>query len=137
MQKTNQGFQLGNPGNPKSLEAINLLRSQSQDQRVVRFKELVKSGSTPNEAKKIVIEEFKLNRNPKAGTPVWMSRGKQELIEEGFDYQASARGPKNVGGVEKAALKRKQHKGRRKVGSKKRRNRRRIRLGLKVRRRRK
>ena len=108
MQKTNQGFQLGNPGNPKSLEAINLLRSQSQDQRVVRFKELVKSGSTPNEAKKIVIEEFKLNRNPKAGTPVWMSRGKQELIEEGFDYQASARGPKNVGGVEKAALKRKQ-----------------------------
>ena len=36
--------------------------------------------------------------------------------------------------MSKAALKRKQHKGRRKVGSKKRRNRRRIRLGLKVRR---
>ena len=39
--------------------------------------------------------------------------------------------------MSKAALKRKQHKGRRKVGSKKRRNRRRVRLGLKVRRRRK
>ncbi len=114
----NTGFQLGNqmnlrrrdgnPGNIASLEEINLLRKQSQDQRVVRFKELVKSGSTPNEAKKIVIEEFKLNRNPKAGTPVWMTRGKTELIEEGFDYQASARGPENVGGVEKAARKRKQ-----------------------------
>ena len=98
----------GNPGNIASLEEIYLLRKQSQDQRVVRFKELVKSGSTPNEAKKIVIEEFKLNRNPKAGTPVWMKRGKTELIEEGFDYQASTRGPENVGGVEKAAQKRKQ-----------------------------
>jgi hypothetical protein len=98
----------GNPGNIASLEEINSLRKQSQDQRVVRFKELVKSGSTPNEAKKIVIEEFKLNRNPKAGTPVWMKRGKTELIEEGFDYQASTRGPENVGGVEKAAQKRKQ-----------------------------
>ena len=38
--------------------------------------------------------------------------------------------------MSKAALKRKQHKGRRKVGSKKRRNRRRVRLGLKVRRKR-
>jgi hypothetical protein len=106
-QITNQGFQLGNPGNPKSLEAINLLRSQSQDQRVIRFKELVKAGKTPNQAKKIVIEEFKLNRNPKAGTPVWMTRGRNELIAEGFDYKASARGPENVGGVEKAATKRK------------------------------
>ena len=106
-QITNQGFQLGNPGNPKSLEAINLLRSQSQDQRVIRFKELVKAGKTPNQAKKIVIEEFKLNRNPKAGTPVWMTRGRNELIAEGFDYKASARGPENVGGVEKAAAKRK------------------------------
>ena len=35
--------------------------------------------------------------------------------------------------MSKAALKRKNHKGRRKVGSKKRRNRRRIRLGLRVR----
>ena len=104
---TGQGFQMGNPGNPGSLEALNLLRSQSQDQKVIRFKELVKLGSTPNEAKKIVIEEFKLNRSPKAGTPVWMTRGKEELIAEGFDYKASARGPENVGGVEKAATKRK------------------------------
>jgi len=106
--KTGQGFQQGNPGNPQSLRELNISRKLEQDQRVIRFKELVKSGSTPNEAKKIIIEEFKLDRNPKAGTPVWMTRGKEELIAEGFDYQASARGPKNVGGVEKAAQKRKQ-----------------------------
>tara|TARA_R100001440_G_scaffold12672_1_gene22433 strand:- start:39 stop:1592 length:1554 start_codon:yes stop_codon:yes gene_type:complete len=106
--KTGQGFQQGNPGNPQSLRELNISRKSEQDSRVTRFKELVKSGSTPNEAKKNVIEQFNLNRNPKAGTPVWMTKGKEELIAEGFDYQASARGPKNVGGVEKAAQKRKQ-----------------------------
>ena len=106
--KTRQGFQPGNPGNIKSLRELNISRKQGQDQRVVRFKELVRAGSIPNEAKKKVIEQFKLDRNPKAGTPTWMTKGKEQLIAEGFDYQASARGPKNVGGVEKAAQKRKQ-----------------------------
>ena len=106
--KTRQGFQPGNPGNIKSLRELNISRKQGQDQRVIRFKELVRAGSTPNEAKKKVIEQFKLDRNPKAGTPTWMTKGKEQLIAEGFDYQASARGPKNVGGVEKAAQKRKQ-----------------------------
>ena len=106
--KTRQGFQPGNPGNPQSLRELNISRKSGQDSRVTKFKKLVKSGSTPNEAKKTVIEEFKLDRNPKAGTPTWMTKGKEQLIAEGFDYQASARGPKNVGGVEKAAQKRKQ-----------------------------
>ena len=106
--KTGQGFQLGNPGNPQSLRELNISRKQGQDSRVTRFKELVKAGSTPNEAKKSIIDQFNLNRNPKAGTPTWMTKGKEQLIAEGFDYQASARGPKNVGGVEKAAQKRKQ-----------------------------
>ena len=106
--KTGQGFQLGNPGNPQSLRELNISRKQGQDSRVTRFKELVKAGSTPNEAKKSIIDQFNLNRNPKAGTPTWMTKGKEQLIAEGFDYQASARGPKKVGGVEKAAQKRKQ-----------------------------
>jgi hypothetical protein len=106
--RTGQGFQLGNPGNPQSLKELNISRKQEQDARVKRFKELVRAGNTPNEAKKKVIEEFKLIRNPKAGTPTWMTKGKEELIAEGFDYKASARGPENVGGVEKAAQKRKQ-----------------------------
>ena len=106
--KTGQGFQLNNPGNPESLRELNISRKAGQDSRVTRFKELVVGGNTPNEAKKIVIEEFKLDRNPKAGTPTWMTRGKTELLEEGFDYQSSPRGPKDEGGVEKAAKKRKQ-----------------------------
>ena len=67
--RTGQGFQLGNPGNPQSLKELNISRKQEQDARVKRFKELVRAGNTPNEAKKKVIEEFKLIRNPKAGTP--------------------------------------------------------------------
>ena len=106
--KTLQGFQPGNPGNIKSLRKLNISRKKEQDQRVIRFKELVRAGSTPSEAKKKIIEQFKLDRNPKAGTPAWMTKGKEQLIAEGFDYQASSRGPKNVGGVEKAAKKRKQ-----------------------------
>ena len=41
-------------------------------------------------------------------TPVHRDLSLTESIAEGFDYQASARGPKNVGGVEKAAQRRKQ-----------------------------
>ena len=103
-------FPFGNTvGVQENLISINEEATKVQRQRIDRFKFLVKDqGLSPNEAKKIVIEEFNLNRNPKAGTPKWMTRGKTELIAEGFDYQASARGPENVGGVEKAAQKRKQ-----------------------------
>ena len=103
-------FPFGNTvGVQENIISINEEATKVQRQRIDRFKFLVKEqGLSPNEAKKIVIEEFKLNRNPKAGTPKWMSKGKTELIAEGFDYQASARGPKNVGGVEKYLQKRKQ-----------------------------
>jgi len=103
-------FPFGNTvGVQENLISINEEAIKGLRQRIDRFKFLVREqGLSPNDAKKIVIEEFKLNRNPKAGTPKWMSKGKTELIAEGFDYQASARGPKNVGGVEKAAQKRKQ-----------------------------
>ena len=102
-------FPFGNTvGVQENIISINEEATKVQRQRIDRFKFLVKEqGLSPNEAKKIVIEEFKLNRNPKAGTPKWMSKGKTELIAEGFDYQASARGPENVGGVEKASQKRK------------------------------
>jgi hypothetical protein len=102
-------FPFGNTvGVQENLISINEEAIKGLRQRIDRFKFLVREqGLSPNDAKKIVIEEFQLNRNPKAGTPKWMSKGKTELIAEGFDYQASARGPKNVGGVEKYLQKRK------------------------------
>ena len=103
-------FPFGNTvGVQENLISINEEATKGLRQRIDRFKFLVREqGLSPNDAKKIVIEEFQLNRNPKAGTPKWMSKGKTELIAEGFDYKASARGPKNVGGVEKYLQKRKQ-----------------------------
>ena len=91
-------FPFGNTvGVQENLISINEEAIKGLRQRIDRFKFLVREqGLSPNDAKKIVIEEFQLNRNPKAGTPKWMSKGKTELIAEGFDYQASARGPKLV-----------------------------------------
>ena len=98
------------PGNiygvPENLILINELATENFKQRVERFKELVRSGVVPAEAKKTVIEEFKLVRKKYAGTPKWMTKGKEELIAEGFDYKAGPPGPKNVGGRKKAARKR-------------------------------
>lgn len=93
------------PGNiygvPENLILINELATENFKQRVERFKELVRSGVVPAEAKKTVIEEFKLVRKKYAGTPKWMTKGKEELIAEGFDYKAGPPGPKNVGGRKK------------------------------------
>jgi SMC interacting uncharacterized protein involved in chromosome segregation len=68
-------FPFGNTvGVQENIISINEEATKVQRQRIDRFKFLVKEqGLSPNEAKKIVIEEFKLNRNPKAGTPKWMS----------------------------------------------------------------
>jgi hypothetical protein len=104
--KTGQGFQPGNPGNIQSLEERNIKQTQSKNERVIKFKELVKAGDTPNQAKNKVIKEFKLKRSKTAGTPRWMMQGRDELISEGFDYVKSKPGPKNVGGKEKAQTKR-------------------------------
>ena len=101
------------PGNTLGV-ADNILQrneeaAQSQRLRIDRFKYLVKiEGLSPRKAKDKVIEEFQLNRNPKAGTPKWMKKGKEELIAEGFDYKDSPRGPENVGGKRKAQDKRNQ-----------------------------
>ena len=105
--KTRQGFQPGNPGNIQALEQRNIKQTQSKNERVIKFKELVKAGDTPNQAKNKVIKEFKLKRSKTAGTPKWMTQGKSELISEGFKFTESKRGPESTGGAERAAKKRK------------------------------
>jgi len=104
------GFELGNTfGVQDNILERNAEAAQSQRLRIDRFKFLVREeGLTPNEAKKKIIEEFQLNRKPGAGTPKWMTKGKEELIAEGFDYQAGPRGPKNTGGAKRAGDKRRQ-----------------------------
>ena len=102
------GFELGNTfGVQENITEKNLINTQNQRLRIDRFKFLVREeGLTPNDAKKKIIEEFQLNRKPGAGTPKWMTKGKEELIAEGFDYQAGPRGPENTGGVKRAGDKR-------------------------------
>ena len=99
-----------NPSSLKALEEINVEGAKRTDSKVNRFKELIKlENKTPNEAKKIVIEEFGIERGVKAGTPKWMTRGKKELIEEGFEFTESKRGPEPTGDAkDKATKKRKQ-----------------------------
>jgi len=102
------GFELGNTfGVQENITEKNLINTQNQRLRIDRFKFLVREeGLTPNDAKKKIIEEFQLNRKPGAGTPKWMTKGKEELIAEGFDYQAGPRGPENTGGAKRAGDKR-------------------------------
>jgi len=100
-------FPVGNTvGVQENLFISNAPRIKLQREKIDRFKELVRNGEIPSEAKRIVIEEYKLNRAPNAGTPKWMTKGRDELIAEGFDYKAGPPGPKNVGGKKKAAEKR-------------------------------
>jgi hypothetical protein len=110
MLRPRQNFAKGTDNNSlKALEEINLAGAERTNAKVNRFKELVKQGKTPNEAKMIVIREFNIERNIKAGTPKWMTRGKKELIEEGFKFTESKRGPESTGDAkEKATKKRKQ-----------------------------
>ena len=98
-------------GSLVALEKINLAGAERTTAKVNRFKELIKlENKTPNEAKKIVIEEFNLQRGKLTGTPKWMTRGKAELIKEGFKFTESKRGPEPSGEnvKEKASKKRKQ-----------------------------
>ena len=103
-------FQPGNTlGVADNILERNAEAAQSQRLRIDRFKYLVEiEGLSPRKAKDKVVEEFQLKRNPKAGTPKWMKKGKEELIAEGFDYQDSPRGPENVGGRRTAQDKRNQ-----------------------------
>ena len=95
-----------NPNSLSALSKINEAGAIRVTDKVELFKQLVRAGNTPNEAKKIVIETFNLQRGKATGTPKWMTRGKQELLAEGFDYKDSPRGPANVGGRKKAQTKR-------------------------------
>jgi hypothetical protein len=95
-------------GSEEALKKINEAGAKRVTDKVERFKELVKLDKTPNEAKKIVIEEFDLQRGKSTGTPKWMTRGKSELIEEGVKFTESKRGPEPTGDAKsKAAEKRK------------------------------
>ena len=84
-------------GSEEALKKINEAGAKRVTDKVERFKELVKLDKTPNEAKKIVIEEFDLQRGKSTGTPKWMTRGKSELIEEGVKFTESKRGPEPTG----------------------------------------
>jgi hypothetical protein len=69
--------------NPNSLEALKKINEAGAirvTDKVELFKELVKAGNTPNEAKKIVIQRFNLQRGKATGTPKWMTRGK--IVQE-------------------------------------------------------
>ena len=101
-------FPVGNTvGVVENLTVLNKDRFELQRERIDRFKELVKNGEASATAKKIVIKEFKLDRTPNAGTPRWMTIGKEELIAEGFDYKAGPFGPENTGGKKRAYDRRK------------------------------
>ena len=98
-----------NPASQAALKEIHEAGAKRVTDKVERFKELVKQDKTPNEAKMIVMKEFGIERNVKAGTPKWMTRGKKELIEEGFEFTESKRGPEPTGDAkDKATKKRKQ-----------------------------
>ena len=65
-------FPVGNTvGVQENLFISNAPRIKLQREKIDRFKELVRNGEIPSEAKRIVIEEYKLNRAPNAGTPKW------------------------------------------------------------------
>jgi len=88
-----------------ALQKINEAGAERVTAKVNRFKELVKTGKTPNEAKIIVMKEFGIERNVKAGTPKWMTKGKKELIEEGVEFTESKRGPESTGDAKEVATK--------------------------------
>ena len=107
--KTGQGFQKGNvSGVKENILERNLKLVEEKNKKVLRAKQLIMAGDTPAEAKKKVIKEFNLDRDPKAGTPRWLKQAKEELTNEGFKFTASKPGPENVGGKDKAAKKRAQ-----------------------------
>ena len=98
----------------KTLQTRNKKLIEEKNKKVSRTKELIKAGDTPAEAKKKVIKEFNLNRDPKAGTPRWLKRGKRRISNENFKFTESKPGPENVGGKEKAIKKKRTSNWRRK-----------------------
>ena len=86
--KTNQGFQVGNSGNIKSLENKNTEALKIKLQKFNRAKELLKQGKSKAEAMRIIVNEFNLTRDPYAGTTPWMRQAADEIINEGGTIKA-------------------------------------------------
>ena len=86
--KTNQGFQVGNSGNIKSLENKNTEALKIKLQKFNRAKELLKQGKSKAETMRIIVNEFNLTRDPYAGTTPWMRQAADEIINEGGTIKA-------------------------------------------------
>lgn len=59
-------------------DASNLIQNQPEiqklkEQKIKRAKELINEGKTKSETMKIIIKEFKLNRDPNHGWPSWFA----------------------------------------------------------------
>ena len=59
-------------------DVSNLIQNQPdvqklKEQKIKRAKELINEGKTKSETIKIIIKEFKLNRNPNHGWPSWFA----------------------------------------------------------------
>ena len=102
---TGQGFQFGNPGNIQSLEQRNLEAAKIKNAKKLRAKELLKKGLSKAAATRIIVQEFKLTRDPFAGTAPWMKEAADEVIAEGGKITP---GTIDTGGKERADKKRKQ-----------------------------
>ena len=105
--ETGQGFQKGNVfGVKENIEERNKKLIADKQKRVELAKKFIIEGDTPAEAKKKVIRQFNLKRDPKAGTPRWLTQAKEELTAAGIKFKPSKVGPPDTGGEKKAKIKR-------------------------------
>ena len=105
-----KGFQKGNTfGVKENIEERNIKQVADKQKRVDLAKKFIIEGDSPAEAKKKVIRQFNLKRDPKAGTPRWLTQAKEELKAAGIKFKESKRGPEPIGDAkEKAQIKRDQ-----------------------------
>jgi cyclophilin family peptidyl-prolyl cis-trans isomerase len=73
----------GNPGNIKALEKLMKEKTALKNKKVKKFVELVEKGNSTTDAKNKVIKLFRLQRKKGAGTPPWMTEGKNILVDKG------------------------------------------------------
>jgi hypothetical protein len=92
-----------NPGVKANIEKINLEKAKIKNAKKLRAIELLKEGKSKAQATKIIVEEFKLTRDPYAGTAPWMKDAANELITEGYEIVP---GKQDTGGKKRATAKR-------------------------------
>jgi len=73
----------GNPGNIKALEKLMKEKTTLKNKKVKKFVELVEKGNSTTDAKNKIIKLFRLQRKKGAGTPPWMTEGKNILVDKG------------------------------------------------------